>query len=246
MTWLIAAAVVLVAAVAGAVLAFPASSPVGPDQVVPPVVSDQVVQRAPTSAVVPRGQLLYQAKLDGTGDSFVDTVGREKDPTKATVRVLPGRLELAALAPQANAGTDLNLGSNGVITYVGDIELSTTPGSDGNFCWGLRWAVAGKLAYELCVDTEAEFAHLVVWNGQNKVPITPRIDLPQLRTGRIVALTVVVRESQLTLLVDGQLAADVEDHQVPPAQTLPGLDVYSKERGATVNVHALSLYALAP
>jgi hypothetical protein len=39
--------------------------------------------------------------------------------------------------------------------------------------------------------------------------------------------------------------ADVEDHRVPPAETLPGLDVYSKERVATVNVHALSLYALA-
>jgi hypothetical protein len=244
MRWLIATALVLVAAVASAVLAFPAGSPMAPD----PGVSgapDQVVQRAPTSAVVPRGQLLYQANLDGTGDSFVDTVGREKDPTKATVRVLPGRLELAALAQQADAGTDLNLGSNGVTTYVGDIELSTTPGSDGNFCWGLRWAVAGKLAYELCVDTEAEFVQLVVWNGQNKPPITPRIALPGLQTGRTVALTVVVRESQLTLLVDGQLVADVEDHQVPPSQTLPGLDVYSRESGATVNIHALSLYALA-
>jgi hypothetical protein len=92
---------------------------------------------------------------------------------------------------------------------------------------------------------EAEFVQPLVWNGQNKVPITPRIDLPGLQTGRIVAFTVVVRESELTLLVDGQLAADVEDHQVPPAETLHGLDVYSKERGATVNVHALSLYALA-
>jgi Protein kinase domain len=235
-SWLVAAAVVVVGAiVGGVVVAFPGGSPVAPDQ---------VVQRAPSSAVVPRGQLLYQATLDGTGGSFVDTVGREKDPAKVAVRFLPGRLELTALVPQTNAGTDLNLGSNGVTTYVGDIELSTTPGSDGNFCWGLRWAVAGKLAYELCVDTEAEFVQLVVWNGQNKPPITPRIALPGLQTGRIVALTVVVRESQLTLLVDGQLAADVEDHQVPVSRTIPGLDVYSRERGATVNIHALSLYAL--
>jgi hypothetical protein len=177
--------------------------------------------------------------------SFVDTVGREKDPAKVEVRFLPGRLELAALVPQTNAGTDLNL-ANGVTAYVGDIELSTTPGSDGNFCWGLRWAVQGKLAYELCIDTEAEFIQLVVWNGQNKAPITPRIPLPGLQTGRVVALTVVVRESQLTLFVDGQQVADVEDHQVPPSQTIPGLDVYSKERGATVNIHALSLYALVP
>jgi hypothetical protein len=236
-TWLIAAAVVLVAAVIGTVvLALPAESPVAPTQ---------PVERAPTSAVVPRGQLLYQARLDGTGDSFVDTVGREKDPAKASVRFLPGRLELAALVPQGNAGTDLNLASNGVTTYVGDIELSTAPGSDGDFCWGLRWAVAGKLAYELCVDTEAEFVQVVVWNGQNKPPITPRIPVPGLQTGRIAALTVVVRESQLTLFVDGQQVADVEDHQVPPAQTIPGLDVYSKEGSATVNIYALSLYALA-
>ena len=183
--------------------------------------------------------------MDGTGSSFVDTVGRENDPTKVAVRFLPGRLELDALAPQTNAGTDLNLGSNGVTTYVGDIELSTTPGSDGDFCWGLRWAVAGKLAYELCVDTEAEFVQLLVWNGQNKVPITRRIGVPGLQSGRIAALTVVMHESRLTLLVDGQLTADVEDHQVPPAPTIPGLDVYSKDRAATVKIHALSLYALA-
>jgi serine/threonine-protein kinase len=240
-SWLIAAAALLVAAVAGAALVLP----IGPEPGLPPAGSDQAVQRVPTSAVAPRGQLLYQAALDGTDGSFVDTVGREKDPAKVAVRFLPGRLELAALVPQTNAGTDLNLANGiGVTTYVGDIELSTAPGSDGNFCWGLRWAVAGKLAYELCVDTEAEFVQLMVWNRPNKLPITPRIDLPEFQTGRIVTLTVVVRESRLTLLVDGQLAADVEDHQVPVAQTIPGLDVYSKESGATVNIHGLSLYAL--
>jgi hypothetical protein len=62
--------------------------------------------------------------------------------------------------------------------------------------------------------TEAEFVQLLVWNGQNKVPITRRIEVPGLQGGRIAARTVVVYDSRLTLLVDGQLAADVEDHWV--------------------------------
>jgi hypothetical protein len=44
------------------------------------------------------------------------------------VRHLPDRLELAALAPRTAVGTDLNL-PEGVTTYVGDIDLSVTPGS---------------------------------------------------------------------------------------------------------------------
>jgi hypothetical protein len=232
--WFIAAAVALVALITGAFLVLPRVS-------APPA---QVVSHAPTSAAVPRGAVLYQAKLDGTGDSFVDLVGRDQDPTKAEVRYLPGRLELAALASDADAGIDLNYPA-GVTSFVGDIDLSITPGSDANFCWGLRWAVAGKLSYELCTDTLAEFVHIVVWNGQNNVPITPRVSLPGLQTGRTVALTIVVRESHLSLFVDGQPAADVEDHQVPVSQTQPDLDLYSREHPATVDIHALSMYALA-
>ena len=40
--------------------------------------------------------------------------------------------------------------------------------------------------------TEAEFVQLLVWNGQNKVPITRRIEVPGLQGGGIAARTVVV------------------------------------------------------
>jgi hypothetical protein len=201
-------------------------------------------RHAADSTEVPRGGLIYEARMDGTGASFVDTVGRSKDPAEAAVRFLPGRLELSALSPNGNAGTDLRV-ADGPETFVGDLDLSTPPGSDGNFCWGLRWAVPGQLAYQLCIDTTAYFAQLVVWNGENNVPITPRIPVPGLQGGHTVGFTVVVRDSQLTLFVDGDEVADVEDHQVPPSKTIPGLDVYSRAHSATVDVHAVRLYALA-
>jgi hypothetical protein len=64
-------------------------------------------------------------------------------------------------------------------------------------------------------------------------------------TGRTVGLTVVVGTDRLSLWVDGEAAVDVEDHQVPPAPTYPGLDVYSREAGGTVTVHALSPYEVS-
>jgi len=202
------------------------------------------VKRAATSAAVPRGRLVYQAKMDGTGVGFADLVGRPNDPAHETVRFLPHTLELTALTAGADAGTDLKL-ADAVTTYVGDIDISVKPGSNVQFCWGLRWAVQGKLAYEVCVDTAAEFAQLDVWDGQNNVPITPRVDIPGLQTGRTVPITVVVRDTHLTLFIDGKQVADVENHQVPPARTFPDLDVYSSGLPGTVDIHALSLYTLA-
>jgi hypothetical protein len=233
--WLAAAVLALVAAVVSGVLVFTSSSRRSPQA---------AGQHAADSTEVPRGPLIYQARMDGTGASFIDTVGRSKDPAKAAVRFLPGRLEIAALSRNGNAGTDLNV-TDGPETFVGDLDLSTPPGSDGNFCWGLRWAVPGKLAYQLCIDTTAYFTQLVVWNGQNNAPITPRIDVSGLQGGHTVGFTVVVRDSRLTLFVDGRKVADVEDHQVPPSKTIPDLDVYSRTHSATVDVHAIRLYALA-
>ncbi|MGY1623949.1 serine/threonine-protein kinase [Geodermatophilus sp. SYSU D00965] len=231
---LVAAAVAVVAIAGGVAAAWGSDPPEGTPE----------PERTSAPADVARGQLVYRADLDEDGASFVDLVGRGTDPAAGVVRHLPGRLELAALAPRTTVGTDLKL-AEGVTTFVGDIDLSVTPGSDALFCWGLRWAVQGRLAYEMCMDTAAEFAQLNVWNGEHHVPLAPRVDLPGLDTGRTVSLTVVVLEDRLGLWVDGEAAVDVEDHQVPPAPTYPGLDVYSRQAGGTVVIHELSLYEVA-
>jgi len=75
--------------------------------------------------------------MDGTGKSFVDLVGRNRDPSQASATFKPGALELAALTKNADAGTDLKL-DEGVTTFIGDIELSIKPGSDVKFYWSLR------------------------------------------------------------------------------------------------------------
>jgi hypothetical protein len=61
-----------------------------------------------THAAVPRGKLIYQAAMDSTETSFVDLVGRNRDPSQASAIFKPGALELAALTKDADAGTDLN------------------------------------------------------------------------------------------------------------------------------------------
>jgi hypothetical protein len=156
----------------------------------------------------------------------------------------PGELELAALGPRVDAGTDLNISP--VMNYVADMTISIKPGSDVQLNWGLRWAIQGKLAYALCVFTAAESAQLMVYDGKvTYQPITERVALPGLQTGRTISLTVVVRDTHLTLLVDGTVRADVEDHQVPPEPTYPNIDVLSNTHTGAVDIHSVNLYSLA-
>jgi serine/threonine-protein kinase len=229
-TWALAASATGLVAIALAAL-FIASHPPAPT---PMPAAARAVQRGPQ---------LYQAPLDGTSHGFTDLVGNPTNPTTESVTFTPGKLELAALTPDGNPRTDLQL-DNSVVNYIGDLDISVQPGSAVLFCWSLRWAVPGKLAWEMCVDTNSQFAQFDVWNGTNHVPISPRVEIPALQTGRTVPITVVVRDTHLTLYIDGNQSADIENNQVPPAHTFPGLDVYATDRPGTVTIHALSLYAL--
>ncbi len=231
------AAVGVVAVVVALLTLHPFGSPAPPTDIPP---------HAATSATVPRGQVLYRAQMDGTSNSFVDLVNRGGNTGQQAVRYTPGALELAVLGPDGDAGIEPKIPS-AVTDYVADMDLAVQPGTNVEFAMGLRWAIPHKLAYQLEIATAADFAQFVVYNGEQNVPITPRLDLPGFSEGRVVALTVVVRDTHLTLLVNGKVAADVEDHQVPPARTFPGLDAYGT--GGTskgvVDVRSLDLYALA-
>jgi serine/threonine protein kinase len=174
------------------------------------------VTRAPTSATVPRGSLLYSASMTGTSASFVDLVGRGPNTPQAQVLFKPGMLKLAVHALQADAGIDLK--TDAVTDYIGDIDLSVQPGSNVQFCWGLRWAIPAKLAYALCMQTASEFVQLDVFDGTNYVPISPRETVPRLQTGRVVPITVVVRDTHLTLLIDG-----TQRRRRPPGAPCPDL-----------------------
>jgi len=57
-------------------------------------------------------------------------------------------------------------------------------------------------------------------------------------------MTVVVENTHLTLYIDGQKVADVEDHQVPVTHSIPGLDVYSGDGTGTVLIHGVHIYQL--
>jgi hypothetical protein len=210
----------------------------------PPSAAGVIPSPLPTAAAaVPRGPAIFRAPMDGSSTCFADLVGQANDPSRAVVRFLPGKIELAAMTPNTDPRTDLKL-DNAVSNFIGDIGISVDHGSDVKFVWGLRWAVQGKLAYELYVDTAAGFAQLAVWDGTANVPLTPRQPIPDLHTGRVVPITVLVDGGHLGLWIDGTLRAEVHDDQVPPTGTYPGLDVYANERPGTVAIHGLDLYAL--
>lgn len=165
--------------------------------------------------------------MDGTPRGFLVSPRTEPPSAREGIRYVPGALELEAYLGGADTYSELDL-NTGVRTYIGEMDLSIRPGSNVELCWSLRWAVPRQLSNYLCVDTVRGSAVFSVFRrGQGKMPIGAPAILAELSSGRTVRLAAVVRERQLSLYVDGQLALDVPNDSVPVSGTSPGIELQS-------------------
>jgi tRNA A-37 threonylcarbamoyl transferase component Bud32 len=205
-----------------------------------PVASPSALAGAQPRPAVPVGRMFYRAPLDGTSDGFV----LDQPSSGGYPQFQPGQLVLNVTQPNGGSVTvDMNAS---LTKFVGAYDLAVKPGSNVVFDTGLRWAIAHQLAYLLEVDTQDQTVWLEVWNAPNDIPITPRVRVPGLRTGRVVHLVVVVDDPHLTLYVDGRRVADATDTQVPmPKGTEPEVDAWSNSGGTgAVRILGIRFYAL--
>jgi hypothetical protein len=244
--WWAAVVVVSVVAVIGTTLAVgrPATPPsaLSGTTAAPPTVAP--FRPAPTRyADVARGDLVYVAALDGTPAGFIDSPATQADSAREAIRYVPGALELEAYAAQADTYTELD--GPGVSVYVGEMDLKVRPGSTGNLCWSLRWAVPRQLASYVCLDVAAGTAGFSTFRrGSGRLPVVAPVSVPGLTTGQTVRLAVVVQAWQLSLYVDGALVQDVPNEQVPPAGTAPGIEFEDATGPALLRIEGLRLYDL--
>jgi hypothetical protein len=252
--WLIGAgAVAVVTAVAlVAWMAWPVPpSPVppvpGPTATVrPSTASTAFTPSAPLLSGVARGALLYQAAMNGTPGGFVDAPRTQADSAREEIRYVPGALELEAVAAGADTYSELDV-TEGITTYVGEMDLAVRPGTDLDLCWSLRWAVPRQLANYWCLNTGQQTAEFSVYRrGDGRVPIGTPAPVADLQSGRTVHVALVVRPRQLSMYVEGALVADVPNEQVPVAGTIPGIELESDEGTGLVRIQGLRIYDLAP
>ena len=195
-------------------------------------------------ADVPRGDLLYEAAMNGTPKGFVQSPATEADSAREAIRYVPGALEIEAYTAGADTYSELDL-TDGVLTYIGEMDLTVRPGSDLDLCWSLRWAKPKELANYLCVHTATATAELSVFRrGHGRTPLGPQVPLPGLASGGPVHLAVVVRDRTLALYVDGTLGAAVANDDVPVAHTVPGIEMEQAKGPGLVRIEGLRLYGL--
>ena len=117
--------------------------------------------------------------------------------------------------------------------------MSVRPGSDVRQCLSLRWAKPGKLAWYWCLRTAAGTATFARYENGEFTDLTPAVPVPDLQSGRTVAVTLKVDRTQLTMYLDGVQAATVTDDSVPTAPTIPGLELMSGDGTGQVSVTGL-------
>jgi hypothetical protein len=202
----------------------------------------------PVAAALPEppvahGAELYAPAFDGSGSGFLDSVGEPLDPVAAAIDHLPGALQMEAKTHGAYIYVQLDL-AKPFRTYLADMELAVRPGSAGQFCWSLRWAVPGELAWYWCLDTATGTAEFRRFADGSFTPLGTPVPVPGLDTGRTVQVSLEVREQQLVMYLDGQQVMAVTDTQVPLADTLPGLELSTKRGTGLVRITGLRVWEL--
>jgi hypothetical protein len=124
------------------------------------------------------------------------------------------------------------------------VDVAVRPGSNVELCWSLRWAMERKLAWYWCLQTLPETAQFWRFVDGAWVPISTSVPVPGVQAGRTAHVTVVVREQELEMYLDGAFASRAVDDQVPVADTVPGLELNSGRGSGLVRIEGIGIWAL--
>jgi hypothetical protein len=197
----------------------------------------------PAEPPVPHGALLYGPVLDGSGNGFFDNPGEVPNPDEEAVRHVAGAVELEGFTQGAYAWVKLDI-PKGPRTYVADLDVAARPGSNVELCWSLRWATERKLAWYWCLQTGPETAQFWRYDDGAWVPISTSVPVPGVQAGRTAHVTVVVKEQELEMYLDGAPVSRAVDDQVPAADTIPGLEMNSGRGTGLVRIESIGIWAL--
>ena len=185
---------------------------------VPVAVSAPTAEIGGSTSRPRKGPLVYEAKLDGTLDEWeiARTLG---DPQASEVRFLPGVIEMAVSRQDGILHVGRN--SDARIRYIGELDISVSPGSDIGLWWPLRAGPPseGNVALELDTHTELlrlvrDFACMTQPCESKDEQLTPWLPIPGFQTGKRITLTAVVEEARYQVYLDGEQVVDLAYNEV--------------------------------
>ena len=196
------AALLLVAC--GAALPSATSSP-------SPIASPRVSAVAGKGALPAKGPLVYRALFDATGRDLRLPRWYGDDPAASDIRFRDDAIELVVHRDGGETGAAFNMPAR--LTYVGELDLSVTPGSRLALYWSLRSSVDARQQHLLVVYTGRRSVELTFWDSvaQTQESLTGLLPLWDLQGGQVVTLTVAVDRERYTLFVNGEQLVQVVD-----------------------------------
>lgn len=143
---------------------------------------------------------------------------------------------------------DLTLNGPDMTSFVGEFDLSVTPGSDVFVRWRLRRDFSATHFVEVSVNTRAQFVDINYVDLTVAVQRDPRESIasapvPGLQSNPVVSFAAVVDGNLYTLYVDGKQVAQVTETRV--AGWTPPRSAIDRGSGGTVRIVGWRFYQLA-
>lgn len=196
-----------------------AASPV-PTPTTSPSPATSAVAPSTATPSVPRGPLLWEAKLDASG-AELDLASQYVvgDVNAAKIQPIAGGVEVRIV--RTGGPTGVSFRRVVPASFVAEMDFRVEPGSDIQFVWRVR---SGDQLHLLKVDTAREvieFVYVDPADWPNRLqPIGPGVAVTGLQSGRVVTLAVVADAPRYTVFLDGQRVADIADARLT-SRSLP-------------------------
>lgn len=192
-----------------------------------------------------KGALVFEAKLDGTASDLRSQPTKSGDESASSFRFAPGFIELSLVRDARDSYVRAFFNTAPRQTFVGELDLSFTPGSTSIFEIDLRDEPQG--AYRLRVFADREVVELRYVDFTASPPVgealTPTTPIPGLQSGRTFTLAAVVELARITLFLDEKPVLQASDARLSRG-TIPYVTLF--QRKGTAQVKGARFYELPP
>jgi DNA-binding CsgD family transcriptional regulator len=189
------------------------------------------------------GQLIYQARLNGSEDEFTGPPWNIDDPGTSEVRFLKGSLEMAVLKPGGLSGIGPLIRM--MPSYFGRVRLAVAAGSLVTFWFSLTQGdrYKGIGSYVVDINTYDETLQLVYFvDGQDVVPLSPQLPIRGLQAERPFWISALVQPPRFEIFLDDVSVVDLK-HAPNIPLIAPSFQIFGDASG-TVRITALEIYGL--
>lgn len=186
-----------------------------------------------------RGDLIYQAKLEGDGEGFTvrAAIG---DPDASAIRFSNGSVEYAVLRPGGNTGNKLGIPPQG--RYYAEVQIAVAPDSNVEFWLTLTGHANAHIQHLIHIGTRAEAMQFAYFDEPELDAMGPQVPISGLLTGRRVTIAALVDPPHYQIYLDGKSVIEVR-HDIATYFAGPGFAIFGDGTGM-VRLSSVKVYSL--